>query len=456
MKKEKYERPIIQRHLSGLMNKFGRRGIAQPISSIDGVGVKRLVEDYGSPLFVFSENTLRKKYKEALRAFNNRYPKVQFAWSYKTNYLGAICSILHQEGAWAEVVSEFEYEKARGLQIPGDKIIVNGPYKSNILKKAVLENAMINIDNLDELYSLNELGHTLKRKINVGLRINMDTGIYPQWDRFGFNLENGQAYEAVKKVIYSQFLQLVGLHCHIGTFILTTDPYHHAAQKLVRLAKTIKDEFNILIKYLDLGGGFASKNRLHAQYLPGEQMSPSFDQYAEAITTPILLDGSFKPDEVPLLILETGRALVDEAGFLIANVVATKRLPNGKRAIILDAGVNILFTSYWYRHEIIPAQDFNEFMEDTIVYGPLCMQIDVIRESVMLPPLEKGDLVVIKPVGAYNLTQWMQFITFRPPVVLIGETQQVDIIRQKEDLNYILEKEQIPKRLLKDEVEIGK
>ncbi len=76
------------------------------------------------------------------------------------------------------------------------------------------------------------------------------------------------------------------------------------------------------------------------------------------------------------------------------------------------------------------------------------MQIDVVRESVMLPPLEKGDLVVIKPVGAYNVTQWMQFITFRPAVVLIGENQQVDIIREKEDLTYILEKEQIHKRFV--------
>lgn len=98
-------------------------------------------------------------------------------------------------------------------------------------------------------------------------------------------------------------------------------------------------------------------------------------------------------------------------------------------------------------HEIIPAQDFNEFMEDTVVYGPLCMQIDVIRESIMLPPLEKGDLVVIKPVGAYNVTQWMQFIAYRPAVVLIGEDQQVDVIREREDLEYIIEKERIPERL---------
>ena len=123
------------------MGKAGIPLIRQKIrSSIDGVPVHQLTEQYGSPLFVYSEKTIRQTYKKAYEAFSSRYPNVRFGWSYKTNYLRAICAVFHQEGAIAEVVSEFEYEKARSLGIEGKDIIFNGPYKPyESLKTAVKE-----------------------------------------------------------------------------------------------------------------------------------------------------------------------------------------------------------------------------------------------------------------------------------------------------------------------------
>jgi len=100
-----YERPIITRYNPGITNKFGSRVDYFPFTQIDGVPVKKLIDAYGSPCFVLSERTIRDTYRNALRAFSTRYPKVQFAWSYKTNYLNAVCRVFHQEGAWAEVVS---------------------------------------------------------------------------------------------------------------------------------------------------------------------------------------------------------------------------------------------------------------------------------------------------------------------------------------------------------------
>src|SRR5471032_1744356 len=123
-----YVRPTLQRLQSSPVNPF-RLGSSPACSEIDGVRVDALVRDFGSPLFVFSEKALREKYREAERAFSRRYPDVQFAWSYKTNYLNAICRMFHQEGSIAEVVSGFEYEKARQNGIPGDSIIYNGPHK---------------------------------------------------------------------------------------------------------------------------------------------------------------------------------------------------------------------------------------------------------------------------------------------------------------------------------------
>ena len=134
-----YVRPTVQRLNSGPVNPF-RHGSTPCCTEIDGVPVADLVRDHGSPLFVFSEKALREKYREAHRAFSRRYPNVQFAWSYKTNYLNAICRLFHQEGSIAEVVSGFEYEKARGNGIAGSDIIFNGPHKERAdVERAVAE-----------------------------------------------------------------------------------------------------------------------------------------------------------------------------------------------------------------------------------------------------------------------------------------------------------------------------
>jgi diaminopimelate decarboxylase len=292
------------------------------------------------------------------------------------------------------------------------------------------------------------LAEEMNKRPQVAIRVNMDTGIYPMWDRFGFNYENGQAWDVLNKIMMSKKMDLVGLHCHIGTYMMIAAPYGVAASKLADLAVGLQQKYNHSIKYIDMGGGFASKNTLKGAYLPGSDTNPTFDDYAEVITS-ALLNSNINPDKLPTLILETGRALIDDAGYLLGTVIANKRSSLGRRNTILNIGVNILFTSFWYAHKLTPAQDFSHYTEDTTIYGPLCMNIDVIRENINLPLLNAGDNVVIHQVGAYNMTQWMQFITLRPVVVMITENRDVEVIRKGEKMNSISDYEEIPKHLSK-------
>ena len=211
---------------------------------------------------------------------------------------------------------------------------------------------------------------------------------------------------------------------------------------MAEFMEKVEAETACQIEYLDIGGGFASYNRLKGTYLSTADMIPSFDAYAEAICSELL--NAFTPEDLPLLFLESGRAMIDEAGSLISTVQATKRLSNGLKGVVIDAGVNLLFTSFWYDHEIIPTVDRGYGQEDHVIYGPLCMQIDVIREQVKLPHLEKGDSILIRPVGAYNNTQWMQFITLRPNVVMISEKGVLALILQAETFDYMQQGEKIP------------
>ncbi|MGE5318412.1 MAG: alanine racemase [Chloroflexota bacterium] len=445
--KKQYERPHLKKLEAAMPGKFGVGNDMAVITNIEGVAIKDLVKEHGSPLFVISENKIRANYRKANKAFTTRYPKVQFAWSYKTNYLSSVCNIFHQEGSWAEVVSGFEYNKALANGIDPKKIIFNGPGKSDEeLLQASNNGSLIHIDHLDELYQLIDLSSQTKQKPRVAIRVNMDTGIYPMWDRFGFNYENGQAWDALNKIMHSGKLDLVGLHTHIGTFIMTANAYGVAASKLVDLMLGLQQKYNHTIRYIDMGGGFASRNTLKGSYLPGSDTNPSFDDYAEAISS-ALLNSAIKQEAMPLLILETGRALIDDTTFLVSSVIGNKRLSNGRRATIVDAGVNIMFTSFWYQHHISPAQGTSQYREDTSLYGPLCMNIDCLRESVNLPLLNKGDQIVIHNVGAYNITQWMQFITLRPKVVLIDTDSNVKVIREREELSNIQSPERIPENL---------
>jgi len=249
----------------------------------------------------------------------------------------------------------------------------------------------------------------------------------------------------VKRIHSRDHLVLKGLHAHIGTFILDPEAYGQETAKMAAFATEVTDRFGFEIDYLDVGGGFPSKSRLKGTYLPPDVAVPPLEAYAESITD--ALYSNLPAGVFPRLILETGRALVDEAGFLITTIFATKRLPDGRRTYIADAGLNDLFTAFWYKFEIEVDREIQGMNEPAMVNGPLCMNIDVLDEGTLLPPLRRGTRLIFSPVGAYNVTQWMQFIEYRPAVVLVGEDGSVDLIREREDLTDVERRELLPERL---------
>jgi len=424
-----------------MASKYGSPVKVQKIrTEIDGVSVRELTQKFGSPLFVFSEKKIKEQYETFHSAFTSRYPDVTFGWSYKTNYLNAICKIFHKLGAIAEVVSEFEYQKARALGVAGKDIIFNGPYKPyDDLKIAVQEGAKIHVDNLFELNDLEDIADELGIQIPVAIRINMDTGVYPQWSRFGFNYESGEAYDAIKRMYEGGKLYLVGIHSHIGTFMLDANAYRLATRKIMMLKSLVEVNFKAGIEYIDLGGGFASKSNLKGVYQSADVVVPSADEYAQAITDTIYEMN--QSETLPKLYLETGRALIDEAGYLLTSVHGYKRFPDGKKGYILDAGVNLLYTSTWYNFTIETDKRYSGENEPSVLNGPLCMNIDVIEDNIMLPPLDRGSVLSISPVGAYNYTQAMQFIRYKPAAVLIDEHGEAKLIKELDDLATINYKE---------------
>ncbi len=413
-----------------------------------------LLAKFGSPLFVVSEHTLRERFRSFLDAFSDAGIDTRVAYSYKTNYLTAICAILHQEGAWAEVVSGVEMALAEHLHVPGGHILFNGPLKRRgELERAFALGATVNIDNFDELALVEQVVSGLDRPTKVGLRINFREGANP-WTKFGFNYEDGAADEALRRIAEHPLLDLDLVHNHCGTFMLRHAIYGRSTDVLIDLARRAR-ALGLTPTKIDIGGGFPSSNRLKPEYdFPGgtNWHDDMYLPYAEAVLSRLAKAKDAFGGQ-PMLILEPGRAVVDAAVQLLSTVVSVKQIAGRGRAVVIDAGVNLLPTAYWYDHAVVPAaadQRHDPATDVVDVYGPLCMQIDVVREHVRLPAAKVGQSVVIANVGAYCHSQSMQFIQCRPATVLIG-ADGPELIQRAEVWRDFFARDVVPERLLAHE-----
>ena len=210
--------------------------------------------------------------------------------------------------------------------------------------------------------------------------------------------------------------------------------YRAAIEGLLELASTVEREGLGEIEYLDLGGGFVSDNA-----------APSYDAYAEAICGPLKarVNGLRRR---PLLILEPGRAIVDSPVSLLVSVVAVKRTPDGRKLVVVDGGVNLLPTAYQFRHEVTAGSGGEAQTENADIVGALCMQDDVLRRDVPLPPVSRGSILVFRHAGAYTISHSTQFIYPRPPVVLV-RGKQTYVLRRRERTEDLVRLDEIPPHL---------
>lgn len=441
-----YEPPALRPFaVRPIMKQVSRSHTASPLDRMEDVSLHDVANRFGTPVYVVSERRLREAHRSLREAVAKRYPDVVLAWSYKTHYLSAICSVFRSEGSWAEVVSGFEYGIAEDLGVPGKETIFNGPHKTDAeLEHAFSRGSIVNLDSFGELDRVIRLARKMGRTLDVGLRLNMNLN-YPPWDKFGFNVESGQAADACRRAFDSGRIRVNGLHAHLGTYVNDPGVYARGMDRMAQFAAEVESRHGATITYLDIGGGLASTNTLHSQFLKGEAANPTFDQYAEAICAPLTRRLPFLKSR-PRLFLEAGRCLVDEAASLLTRVVSVKHLSNGMKAAIVDGGVHLLPTSFWYKHDIQVLKESRFGLEEYHLLGALCMQIDVIRTAVQLPPLSEGDLLVVRNVGAYNYSQSMTFIYPRPAWLLVSG-ERVEVIREGETPEYVRALDRLPRHL---------
>lgn len=418
---------------------------------IGGCDLLELAQTYGTPLYVVDRERLRKNFGAFQESFRRYHPHVEVGYSYKTNPLPGVIASLHEFGAWAEIISHFELWLALHLGVAADRIVFNGPGKTEAgLDLAVSRGIhIINVDNLTEPGIIQRLAQRYGRTQRVGVRVITSVGWSSQ---FGLSIRQGAAKAAFERIKALDLLVPSGLHIHLGTGIRDVAIYLQAVTEVLEFVEELRRDLGVVVNFLDLGGGFGIPTvrpfsawdvRLMANGYAPTVMNPEeaapLEEYARGIAA--ILQKSHRPDSgtSPTLFFEPGRAITSSAQCLLVRVLAVKSGgPGGSLNVILDGGKNIAMPTGYEYHEVFAAGKLNEAA--TAVYnlfGPLCHPGDVLFRMKTLPHLAPGDILAIMDAGAYFIPNQMNFSNPRPAAVMV-QHGAARVIRDRESFENII------------------
>jgi diaminopimelate decarboxylase len=415
--------------------------------SVDGVSCEALTEKFGTPLYVLSENRIRRNYRTFHEALRQVYENILVCPAYKANSHLAVCRLYQIEDGGAEVVSSSELKTALDVGVDPEKIVYNGPVKKKAdLELAISSNVgLVNADSLPELGRMQQVAHHLGKKCNAGIRVNI--GIKPQThphlataqreDKFGIWI--GDAINAYQEAAKKTELNTIGIHCHIGSNLNEPEIISEMSSEVLRLAGQIQETVGLRISKIDFGGGLG---------FPYQSESPemSYDQYASSILTGNL-QGLEKMDD-PKLIFEPGRTIVADSGILLTTVQVVKRQGDVNWAIV-DAGMNTLLRPALYgaKHQVAHANRHSKDRTRYNIGGPCCESACFIAKDALLPTLVENDLLAVLDVGAYGFTMSNNYNgQCRPAVVLVSSGHGL-LIRRRESYEDMIAAETVPQHL---------
>jgi diaminopimelate decarboxylase len=373
----------------------------------EDVPVRALAETYGTPLWVYSQATLLHHLHQLQNAFAEVSPLV--CYSIKTNPNLAICRLMREHGAGFDVTSGGELYRALAAGGKGEQIVFAGAGKTDDELRYGLDSGvlMFNVESEAELHALIDVAKAAGHRANVALRVNpalppkthVKTDTSVKGVKFGLDIDT--VLEVAAQVLGHPYVRIVGLHMHLGSPIIKTDPYREGIDKGLELITRLHQQGH-RIEYLNMGGGFGIHYR--------KQEAPAATAFAEVIVPAVQKVGC-------RLILEPGRFIVGNAGLLLSRVIYTKE-SGGKHFIIQDAAMNDLIrpTLYEAFHRIWPVEpapglpappdDYEADIPGTLehdVVGPVCESSDYLAKDRRLPPVRRGDLLATFSAGAYGM-----------------------------------------------------
>ena len=411
-----------------------RKGKRNSELHCEKVSLTQLAKKLGTPLYVYSANTIRERFKTFDRAF--RAAPHTVCYSVKANSNLSILRLLARLGCGFDVVSGGELERVlRTDRRAAKKVVFSGVGKTAEEMRAALKADILlfNIESESELELLAESAARLKKTARIALRVNPDvsaethpyisTGLHKH--KFGVPIQQAQALYAV--AAKKKYLQTAGVSVHIGSQITDVSPFAAAMERVAELIRGLQAEGH-RIKYVDAGGGLGIAYR--DENLP--ELSEQSAAYANALTSPLRELGLH-------LLLEPGRSIVAPSGALLTRVLYRKT-NNGKKFLIVDAAMNDLIRPSLYQayHEIVPVDAVSSATEITDVVGPICETGDFFARDRELPVVEEGALLTLLDAGAYGLVLSSNYNTRPRPAEVLVDGSKTQMIRRRETIADLL------------------
>lgn len=413
--------------------------------AIGGVDALELAGQFGTPLYVFDEEAVRRTCRRYREALSRSYGEGGLAlYASKAFSCKEIYRIVGSEGLGADVVSAGELYTALEAGFAAARIYYHGNNKTDDELIFAMEKGVgaIVVDNLPELRRLARFCQRMGKSQDVLLRIKPGIDAHThnyirtgQIDsKFGFALETGEALEAVRETLATEGVHLRGLHCHIGSQIFDAQPFVDAARVMVHFMGEIRRSCGATLTTLNLGGGFG------VQYMEGDDPVPFEETLAEVAA---VLRGTCKEEGIPqpFMLVEPGRSIVNSACATLYTVGARKEIPGVRTYVSVDGGMtdNPRYALYHAQYEAVVANRAGEKRDEHVTLaGKCCESGDLLGEDMPLQHCDSGDILAVLCTGAYNFSMASGYNRIRRPAVVMVKDGLARLVVRRETLEDIV------------------
>lgn len=423
---------------------------------IGGCDTVDLVEEFGTPLYVMDEELIRQNCRSYYEAFTATYSNTKVLYASKAFLPMAMCHVIESEGLGLDVVSSGELYTALKAGFPVEQIYFHGNNKTHDELILAMESKIGTFvsDNIQEMESLNMLCAAHRTKANILIRttpgIEAHTHEYIQTgqidSKFGLVMSNGQAMEGIRKALQLPNINLIGLHCHIGSQIFELESYQHAAEVMMDFLQKVYEETGHRLAELNLGGGFG------IYYVSGDKPA-TIKTYATIVMETIKRKSEELDYPMPKILVEPGRSIVGPAGTTLYTVGSAKDIPGVRKYVAVDGGMtdNPRPALYQARYEAILANKADmPKMEEVSIAGKCCESGDMLIWDLHVPLVEQGDVLAVSCTGAYNFSMSSNYNRIAKPAVVFVRDGQADIVVTRETLDDIIRNDIMPERMKKN------
>ncbi len=420
---------------------------------IGGVDTTELVNTYGTPLYVMDEALIRQRAREFVEAFRASGFKFQVAYASKAFCVMAMCRLAEEEGLSLDVVSDGELHTALKAGFPVERIHFHGNNKSPFEIEMALDAGIgcFVVDNFTELHMLNAIAGTKGLRAKVLFRVTpgveahtheyISTG---QTDsKFGFDIGNGQAKQAIEVVKDMRHIELLGIHSHIGSQIFEVEGFRMAAARVGRFSAEVRQDLGVTFSVINLGGGFGIR------YQEGDTPL-AISEYVGAITSAIRTEFELAEYPLPEIWVEPGRSMVGDAGTTLYTIGTFKDIPGVRKYVAVDGGMtdNPRPALYESVYEAMLANRANDPAEEVVsIAGKACESGDMLIWDLKLPQAATGDILAVSCTGAYNYAMASNYNRIRRPAVVFVQDGEADLVVDRESHDHIVQNDRIPARM---------